>query len=603
MHSPGRSVGSRNTLIATRLFLAGAVLWLVGLNVIAASKGIERIVPATGIDRIIVSNAASIAINAWENDQVKLVAVTPSIDSKDNVRDRDITITSDKGVMEISCSPTKSISLTLNVPSRKILNIKTFDGSIEIKNPVGPIFIDIRMVNSTRISEDRFRVVADQRQVIRLETPPGASIDLSDVQWASFCDYLLPGNPCRSGSHRQIGAGPPYAKLSKTDARVSVFGPPLEALAPLARKLTFAAETIARHNNRMGQAIRKVEPRLSKPDTGQPSKTSTRDHVDDEINLQTQLVNLSISVMDHDSKAIPGLTQNDFRIYEDGVLQPISLFSTERTPFNLILLLDLSGSVEGKEGFIKAAASHFLDVVGPQDNVGLITFTTDVSVVSHLINDKEKLRASIEKISIPIGGTAVYDALGYVLTEEFSKVSGQRNAVVVLSDGMDSAIQTDSELPAKRPAPAGSFLTFEDLVEGAKEAGAIVYPIHLYDDTPMYSIGLFTPPPKNFRATQQTPDPNSSRTATLQALVDLRNEVAKKQMRELAEITGGRFYDASLMTDLKHAYDQIAAELRTTYSVGYKPSDQRFDGKFRRIRIEISKPEAVARTRQGYYAN
>src|SRR6185369_13556568 len=118
---------------------------------------------------------------------------------------------------------------------------------------------------------------------------------------------------------------------------------------------------------------------------------SEDEHTPGEIKLEAQFVNLIISAIDRDNKAIPGLSKDDFRIYEDGVLQSVSLFSTERTPFNLILLLDLSGSVEDRSQFMKEVSLHFLDVVSPNDNVGLVSFSTDVTVISHLTNDRQKL--------------------------------------------------------------------------------------------------------------------------------------------------------------------------------------------------------------------
>src|SRR4029434_5636162 len=105
---------------------------------------------------------------------------------------------------------------------------------------------------------------------------------------------------------------------------------------------------------------------------------------EDALKLRTHLINLNVSATDKDGRAIAGLTKDDFSIYEDGVLQRISFFSPERSPFNLVLLIDLSGSMKDEIELIKETAIHFLEVIGPQDSVAVVTFTTDVTVVSHL---------------------------------------------------------------------------------------------------------------------------------------------------------------------------------------------------------------------------
>src|SRR6185369_4671075 len=193
---------------------------------------------------------------------------------------------------------------------------------------------------------------------------------------------------------------------------------------------------------------------------------------------------------------IPGLTKDDFSVYEDDVQQSISHFSPEQMPFNLVLLLDMSGSVAGQKGLITDAALHFINVVSPQDRVAVITFTDDVVVVSHLTQNRDSLRDSIKHLVFPVGGTAFYDALGYTLTEELRPVRGQRNAVVILSDGEDNALmasisaQTRDEKskannPLLFPPPPllhGSFLQFDDLMTGVRESDALIYPIHLDGD-------------------------------------------------------------------------------------------------------------------------
>jgi VWFA-related protein len=309
------------------------------------------------------------------------------------------------------------------------------------------------------------------------------------------------------------------------------------------------------------------------------------------LKLETHLINLNVSATDNAGKAIPDLKQGDFSVYEDGVKQQISFFSPERSPFNLVLLIDLSGSMKDEIELIKETAIHFVDVIGAKDSVAVVTFTTDVTVISHLTKDRDDLRDSIDWMLAPAGGTAFYDALGYALVEEFRKVKRERNAVIAITDGEDNILQANlvgKLRPAWMRAPAaGSFLTFEELLDGATESDALIYPIHLNPTPPQPII------PANIAvALSQSP--------LVQVQSEL-TEMATKQLHSLADASGGRFYHANRIADLKGVFDQVAAELRTVYSMAYTPTNLNYDGRFRKIQVQVNKPDVVIRTRPGYY--
>ena len=344
-----------------------------------------------------------------------------------------------------------------------------------------------------------------------------------------------------------------------------------------------------------------------------PAVGSTgKDGEDDDIKLQTHLVNLDVTAIDRAGRTIPGLKQDDFSVYEDEVLQQVSHFSTEQNPFNLVLLLDMSGSVLAKRQLIKEAALHFIDVIDPQDKVAVISFTYDVSVVSHLTADRDDLRDSISTMVFPGGATFFYDALGYSLVQELRKVKGQRNAIVILSDGEDNAILYNilhqeaatgkdmmtgmTVLNGSFRIP-GSFLRFDQLMDGIKEANVLIYPIRV-DHGPDFMKDLLIANSSN--GLPPPPDVMSPRVDAINARV---TETAMGQLQELAEASGGRVFNAARIEDLKGIYEQVAGELRSVYSLSYTPNNPIFDGKFRRIRVKINKPsDAVSRTRPGYYA-
>jgi VWFA-related protein len=398
---------------------------------------------------------------------------------------------------------------------------------------------------------------------------------------------------------RKMGTGPPYLKVAAPASRVAVS---LGSVEPVERPLTLAAQTIARRGGLMGQAIQRSHPRLVRPQRERPVPLNSTERDEEALKLETYLVNLNVSVTDRVGKFIPGLKQEDFTIYEEGVAQRISFFSPEQAPFNLVLLLDLSGSMRDEIDLIKETATHFLDVISPQDSIAVVTFSTDVTIVSRLTRDREDLRESIDLMLAPTGGTAFYDALGYALAEILRRVKGQRNAVIAITDGEDNALQAQvmksvyaSALPRPPYSPplppgiGGSVLTFESLLDGVKEADAIIYPIHLNPVGP--TVVMPFPPTKG----------SAEQARTNRQVQSELTEVARKQLRSLAEASGGRFYHANKIEDLAGVFDQVAAELRTLYSMAYTPADINFDGRFRRIRVQVNRVDAAVRTRPGYY--
>jgi VWFA-related protein len=199
----------------------------------------------------------------------------------------------------------------------------------------------------------------------------------------------------------------------------------------------------------------------------------------------------------------------------------------------------------------------------------------------------------------PAGGTAFYDALGFTLAETLRTVKGQRNAIIAISDGEDNALQSHLALQSGRASiAAGSFLTFDELEDGVKEGDALIYPIH-FNPSP--------PPPPNTVVISGSPNLPAPRVQ-IQTNVDTRKlststltETAIKQLQLLADASGGAFYHADRIEDLKGVFEKIAAELRAVYSMAYTPTNSTFDGRFRRIKVRAKDPNIVIRARPGYF--
>jgi VWFA-related protein len=288
------------------------------------------------------------------------------------------------------------------------------------------------------------------------------------------------------------------------------------------------------------------------------------------IRVESDLVDLKVSVVSLNPQSpSPDLQQKDFLVLEDGKPQDISFFAAADTPFDLVLLLDLSGSTRNKLKLIRKSAKRFVEETRPTDRVSVVTFTDMVQVVCPLTQDRRLLKESIDDFDDPIGGTKFWDSLRYVLTIlNASKNSLRRSAVVVMTDGVDNALPDV-------PGP-GSQTGFEELLRMVRSAETIVFPIYL--DTEKEEV-------------KRHP---TSRPAY---------EIARQQLTYLAEASASRLYVANELKDLNDVYQQVIRDLGRIYSIGYRPSNTLKDGKWRSVNIQIQDHRDVtARTKQGYYS-
>lgn len=289
----------------------------------------------------------------------------------------------------------------------------------------------------------------------------------------------------------------------------------------------------------------------------------------DTIRIDTDLVNVSVSVFSRNSSSPKSaLEQKDFAVFENGAPQEISFFASAETPFDLVLLLDLSGSTADKIKLIRTSSKRFVDAARPGDRIAIVTFTSDVQVVSLLTPDHEALKRSIDQIDKPRGGTKFWDALRFVLEHIVgqSRVEGRRSAVVVMTDGVDNALPDVSG--------DGSVTTFAELIEIVRGSDAIVLPIYLDTEREAKQHGT----PKGAFA------------------------VARQQLSELASESGNTVYQARRVKDLNGAYAQVIRDLSTVYSIGYRPVNRVRDGSWRVVAVQlVGHPELVARARRGYF--
>ena len=191
------------------------------------------------------------------------------------------------------------------------------------------------------------------------------------------------------------------------------------------------------------------------------------------IRIDSDLVDLKVSVLGAPANTPPPILETkDFVILEDGVPQEIAFFQAADTPFDLVLLLDLSGSNSKNLKMIRNSAKRFVDAARDIDRIALVTFTDQPALYSSFTLDRRKLKKTIDEMDEAIGGTNFWDSMAWVLKDLIPQASGsRRSAIVVMTDGIDNALPDV-------PGP-GSRLPFEGLIERIRNSESIVFPIYL----------------------------------------------------------------------------------------------------------------------------
>jgi VWFA-related protein len=306
---------------------------------------------------------------------------------------------------------------------------------------------------------------------------------------------------------------------------------------------------------------------------------------DEVVRTETNLVQLNVGVVDPRGRAITSLSQNDFTVYEDGVKQPILHFEPTYAPFSLVLLLDTSGSTVNFRQQFKQAAWRFLDALAPEDRIAVIQFNAKVKGLAGFSTDRKKTAYAIE-IADGGGETHFYEALKYALNELDKEGKQRRKAIVVMTDGLDTQLRnsdraalykakTDEEAIAAIDAKASGPLNA--VLSAADRQGVSIYPLALPSGDP-----------------KRLPLPDPVITGIYTA--------ARTRLQSLADRSGGRLNDIRRLDQMAQLYVEVAAELRSLYTVAYQARGTNArDGKWHEIRIDVTQPDLTVRTRPGYF--
>jgi VWFA-related protein len=324
----------------------------------------------------------------------------------------------------------------------------------------------------------------------------------------------------------------------------------------------------------------------------------------DVIRVNTTLVTLPVSVTDRDGRYIPNLRKEDFRLWEDGVEQPVAFFSSVDKPFSVVLMLDTSGSTRFRLEEIQDAAITFVNQLRQDDRVMVVTFDDQIRVLSEFTSDRSRLRDAIRRTH-PGDGTKLYDAVDMVMNQRLNNVEG-RKAVVLFTDGVDTTSRRAS---------------YESNVRDAEELDALIYPVQY--DTSQDQSGWGGGGNSRWPGSGRWPSSNTDilgqilggvlggghsrggggRGGVGRSSGGSEYEVANRYLQDLAERTGARSYRADSMQNLAYAFGNIADELRRQYTLGYYPKSQAQAGQRRQIRVKVNQPNLAVRTRDSYVYN
>ncbi|MFM9903978.1 MAG: VWA domain-containing protein [Pyrinomonadaceae bacterium] len=304
---------------------------------------------------------------------------------------------------------------------------------------------------------------------------------------------------------------------------------------------------------------------------------------DDPIRVDSSIVRLNVGVVDPRGRPVLTLDKNSFDLYEDGVKQQITRFEPSEAPFSVVIMLDMSGSTLGFRQVIRQSAVRFIDALSPNDRVAVVEFYDKINLRNDFTTDRDTIANSIA-VSNGRGKTQLYKALDFAL-DKLSKEKTRRKAIIVLTDGIDSDLQgkdrdalqfvKDDQIASALKPEVGDMLN--RVLNRSDAQGVTVYPLALPTGDPA-----------------KLADPTPRQIAMFKA--------ARSRLQIVADRTGGTLNSINRLEEMGRLYAQVAADLRTLYTIEYQPANDKRDGKWRSIRIGVKNSELISRTRQGYFA-
>jgi Ca-activated chloride channel family protein len=276
------------------------------------------------------------------------------------------------------------------------------------------------------------------------------------------------------------------------------------------------------------------------------------------------LVRVYVTVMDRDGRLVTTLTRDAFEVRDDGTPQPITQFDNTPRPIRLMVMLDVSGSMEGNLPLLRAAATQLLTRLRPDDMTRVGAFGHEVTISSAFTRDQNELLAALPDAIAPDAPTPLWRAIDKAM-DAFGGIGDQRPVILVLSDGKDTGQMSFRE----RPASQG------EVIDRARR-----------EDVMIYAIGM--------RSRGARPMQPGIGRGGLQAM--LMADMPDPGLARVAEETGGGYTEIRFGQDLGAAFAGVADELHSQYLLGFAPPKR--DGKTHHVDVRVTKGGLKTRARK-----
>lgn len=282
----------------------------------------------------------------------------------------------------------------------------------------------------------------------------------------------------------------------------------------------------------------------------------------------SDLVRVFVTVLDKNDRLVTTLTQDEFEVRDKGKAQPIALFDNTPQPIQLVLMLDVSGSMQGNLSLLRAASAHLFQQLGPKDVARVGTFGREVTISPEFTND---WRALVEALPTEIpenAPTPLWRGLDEAMST-FDDESERRRVVLVLSDGKDTG----------RADFSREFVSQSDVADRARAENVMIYAVGLRSRSPM------------------RPQPGIGAAGLQAALIA---DMPDAGLARVAIDSGGGYFELMPREDLGAAFARVADELHNQYLIGFAPPAR--DGKAHDIEVRVAVKDAKPRARKSYIA-
>ena len=302
----------------------------------------------------------------------------------------------------------------------------------------------------------------------------------------------------------------------------------------------------------------------------------------DVVLVDTTEVMFPVTVRDGDGRLVNNLTRNDFRVFEDNNLQPLSDLALRQVPVDVVLMVDASSSVARNLDDFRRAAQGFAQRLQADDRISLIKFDDRIELLQDWTKSRFQLQRALNRIEAGMF-TRFNDALLLASQEQFGGNTKSRRAVIVLSDGIDNGRGTS---------------TLEAALQALIRAQATVYVV---SNTEISRAAKRAELDTLLGGTDASVRFNQLRIDDLRLGLQVLDQ-SEKNLAQLAIATGGRLYKPQTFDALESTYAEVADELRHQYALYFTPLNKTRDGSFRRVRVETANPAFRPHTRVGYFA-